>query len=745
MDDNPGTVDQPLASLEGARQRVSQIREPGEPVTVLFAAGTYPFTRPVTFRAADSGSPSARITYRGIPGQEVRFSAGRQVTGWQEVTDLDVRRRLPAASLPHVRVAHLDSQGINDFGQLTTHGFAIGSLRAEAELFWNDEPMVLARWPNEGFRGATGLDGTRRVTVDTDRVAQWEDESDPWILAYWQFDWAEIFEPIVEIDGPNRVLLRSPDVELRFTIAPSKTRWYGYNLLSELDTPGEYYLDRESGLLYFWPPTAQGTAVLSMAEGLLRAQNLAHVTFRGITFEACRATAISVDGGEDIRIVGSTIRNTGHRGIDIEGGIEHEVYGCNIYHCGEGGISMSGGDRPTLVPAHHNAENNHVHHFSRRARTYKSAIAISGVGNRIAHNLIHDGPHMALSAKGNDHLVEYNEVHDVIYESGDAGAYYVGRDWTQRGTILRYNYWHDIAGSTGFGGMTIYLDDQLCGQTIHGNLFERTSYSVFIGGGDDNVVTNNVFIASRKAAHLDNRGMGWQKEQTDDENWSLRTRLHDMPYQNQLWSERYPHLPGILEDEPNIPKRNVFRGNISAGGRWNDINAETKHYQTIEDNLVFDDEPDWVTLHKDEDGRPLNLEFRDPEAVARIGFETLPVASMGLYQDDRRADASAATSVEGVHHETPESLELKPSYPNPFNADTLIPYVIPDDMDVEVSVYDLLGQRIKVLVRGPKAAGHHQVRWDGTDAARRNMASGVYLLRLRSPNFVQTAKTLLLR
>jgi hypothetical protein len=233
------------------------------------------------------------------------------------------------------------------------------------------------------------------------------------------------------------------EVEPRTYISPRRSRWYGLNLLSELDSPGEYYLDREDGRLYFWPPTSEGTAALFMAEGFIRADGLNYVTFRGLIFESCRAAAITVDGGRHTRIVGCTIRNTGHAGIDINGGVDHEVYGCDIYDCGEGGISMSGGDRPTLAPARHNAENNHVYRYSRRSRTYRSAIAVSGVGCRIAHNLIHDGPHMALAARGNDHLIEYNEIHNVVYESGDAGAFYVGRDWTQRGTVLRYNYWHD--------------------------------------------------------------------------------------------------------------------------------------------------------------------------------------------------------------------------------------------------------------------------------------------------------------
>jgi hypothetical protein len=309
---------------------------------------------------------------------------------------------------------------------------------------------------------------------------------------------------------------------------------------------------------------------------------------------------------------------------------------------------MSGGDRPSLTPAKHNAENNHVHHYSRRARTYRSAISVSGVGNRIAHNLIHHGPHMALSAGGNNHVVEYNEIHNVVYESGDAGAFYVGRDWTQRGTILRHNYWHQIVGATGHGGMTIYLDDQHSGHLIHGNLFERCSRAVFIGGGDDNIVTNNVFSDCWRAAHIDNRGMGWQKQATDDPNGTLRTRFRAMPVDSKPWREQYPTLANTLDDDPNVPKRNVFCRNISAGGTWDDIHKGTRKYQTVENNLVFDDDRQWIRLVKDDDGRPVRLEFRDPDQVRQIGFEPLPLQRMGLYDDPRRASRDVDHDVEPV-------------------------------------------------------------------------------------------------
>ncbi len=637
---NAARSDGPLATLQGARDRLRALRKtggPAQPCVVQFQGGTYALRQAVELSAADSGTAAAPVVYRAEPGASVRLTGGREVTNWRTVTDAAVLARLPEEVRAQVQVADLRAQGITDFGKLSVRGFGAGNPSAEAELFLNDEPMTLARWPNEGFRKVTSARDPRVNVTDAERVARWAQEAAPWVFAYWHHDWAELYEPLQGVQPASNALLRTQSIKPVYGITAKVARWYGLNLLSEIDRPGEYYLDRANGLLYFLPPQQGGRAVLSLAESLIRAEKLAHVTFQGFILEACRGTALSLKGGTNCAVVGCTIRNTGHNGVVVSGGVGHTVYGCDVSQVGTGGIAMSGGDRRTLTAAGHNVENNHVHHFGRRARTYQPGIRVDGVGNRIAHNLVHDGPHMALAAGGNDHVVEYNEIHNVVEESGDAGAYYVGRDWTQRGNVLRYNYWHQIVGGTGYGGMTIYLDDQHCGHTIQGNIFERCSQAVFIGGGDDNVVTNNVFLGCWKAAHLDNRGMGWQKKATDDLKGELRSHLRSMPYTNELWRARYPALVGILEDEPGIPKRNVFARNLSAGGVWEDISKTIRAYQTVTNNLVFDAEPGWVQLVKDANGRPVRLDFKDPAAVQALGFVPVPVEKMGLYQDPRRA------------------------------------------------------------------------------------------------------------
>ena len=69
----------------------------------------------------------------------------------------------------------------------------------------------------------------------------------------------------------------------------------------------------------------------------------------------------------------------------------------------------------------------------------RPAVSLQGVGNRATCNLIDNAPHQAISFGGNEHLIEFNEIHSVCFESNDAGAIYSGRDWTMRGTVIRNN------------------------------------------------------------------------------------------------------------------------------------------------------------------------------------------------------------------------------------------------------------------------------------------------------------------
>ena len=501
--------------------------------------------------------------------------------------------------------------------------------------------MTLARWPNQGFTPVVDVAGpvtknsrgqdvcvVGKFVYEGDRPRRWAGEKDVWVHGYWFHDWSDQRHKVESIDVQKRVIAVVPPYH---SYGYRKGKWfYAFNILKELDTPGEWYLDRESGVLYFWPPAddvAAGKPVVSIAAGLITMTDVSHVRFHGMVLEAARGSAVTVSGGENVRITGCVIRNCGTWAVLVRGANQSGVVGCDIYETGCGGVLISGGDRRKLVPAGLFAMNNHIHHYSRWNRMYQPAVAVHGVGNRVAHNLIHDAPHEAIAFSGNDHVIELNEIHSVCYESNDAGAIYSGRNWSWRGTVIRHNYMHHVSGFRSRGCVGVYFDDILSGNAIVGNVFYKVTRAAFIGGGRDNVVENNVFVDCKPALHVDARGMG---KYDYGASTIQPPRLREMPYKESPWKEHYPRLVGMLEDEPQIPKYNRIAHNICWGGRWDEVNKNARPYLILENNLL-DADPRFVDVQKQD------FRLREDSPAWKLGFQRIPIEKIGLEKDALRA------------------------------------------------------------------------------------------------------------
>jgi hypothetical protein len=353
-----------------------------------------------------------------------------------------------------------------------------------------------------------------------------------------------------------------------------------------------------------------------------------HVVFRGLLFEGTRNSLVTITGGAGVTVGGCRLRNAGGWGVFIDGGVHHAVRGCDIHEVGEGGVMLSGGDRPTLAAAGHVAENNHVHHYARLQRTYRPAVEVKGVGNAVLHNHIHHAPHNGILLNGNDHLIEFNRIHHVCQETGDVGAYYMGRDWTMRGTVVRHNHFADLTGPGRLGAMAVYLDDCASGITVVGNVFVRACREVLIGGGRDNLVENNLFIDGDPAVEVDARGLGWFAVTVVPGGW-MRQRLDEMPWTTPLWTDRYPGLATLLDDQPEAPRRNVIRRNVAVGGVWKRIEPTAEVGTLLEDNLV-DVDPRFV------DATRGDYRLRADSPAWAIGFRPIPLERIGIVADDWR-------------------------------------------------------------------------------------------------------------
>ena len=145
-DANPGTTDQPFATLERARDAARQSKGS----TVNLAAGTYRFSKTLELDQRDSGT-----IYRAQPGAPVRLAGSLLVQGSavEPVTDRAILERLLPEVRSKVKQIDLHQLGITDFGEIGPRGFARPYISAPVELFVDDAPLTLAQWPKPGQPG----------------------------------------------------------------------------------------------------------------------------------------------------------------------------------------------------------------------------------------------------------------------------------------------------------------------------------------------------------------------------------------------------------------------------------------------------------------------------------------------------------------------------------------------------------------------------------------------------------------
>jgi len=697
-------TDGPLATLHACQARVRKLLRSvtgaRHSVTVLVRQGTYRLNKTLLLTSEDSGSPVAPVVWRTYPGERVLISGGTRLPELSPLPNQELLARLPEGARPRVRHLDLRLAGITDYGTVTQRG------SPGMELFQESMRMTPARWPNEGWariadvpqRGDTvlhpGLAREQRydgvpagrhygvITYREDRPGCWRDIDQIFLHGYWTFDWSDSYQHVSSIDTlRSEILLAAPHHHYGYT---KNQRYRAVNVLEELDSPGEWFLNRRTGLLVFWPvDSLDGTQleVSLLEDPLVLLEGAELITIEGFSFAVSRGPGVVIRGGLSNVIAGCTFTNLGDDAVIVDGGTGHLVRSCDIRDVARGGIRLSGGDRATLRPAGNAAENNHIHHWSRWLRTGNYAIIIDGVGNSVSHNLIHDAPFEAMYLKGNEHIIEYNEIHRVTQETGDAGALHTGRDWTWRGNLIRHNYFHDLQGPGLHGVMGVYLDDWASGFTVYGNLFYRAGRATLIGGGRDNIVENNIYIECSPSVHLDARGLGWAGYYFDGTRPELFTKMEDMRIHTPPYSKRYPELGSYLDGNPAIPRDNRIARNISWGGRWLDVydyNAFDISVVIIRDNVVADSvllrrrtpglsgwDPYYLNIDLQEgyehltasdkaardvlagnilgpipfvfDPASRRLSIRDTALLERIGFAPLQIEDMGLQMDEFRA------------------------------------------------------------------------------------------------------------
>jgi hypothetical protein len=564
---NPGTEAAPFQSLEKARDAVRILNKLSKATAkvIYISGGNYFLENPVVFTSEDSGTENSPVIYKAKGNEEPVFSGSKILKNWTLLSDGQKTRLLDKQVQGSIYVTDLNGAGVTDFGDATNAG-------KRPELYCNKQLQTLARWPNTGFvkaglaRGNTVLPpdyqkvhGTKEGIFEFvgDRQKRWANEPDVRVGGYWYWDWSEEYQKVAKIDGPGKTIeIAEPFHKYGYK---DSLRYFGLNLFCEIDQPGEWYIDRTTGLLYWFPPEginptdAEVTLTNFSAPFMIEMKNCSFLTLQGLTFCESRGSAIQISDGTNCLVYACRMERFGLDGIHIEGGTQHGISGCLLQNFGHGGIKIKGGDRKTLTPSGHFVENSVVEHFSLFKRTYEPAIYLDGCGMRITNNRFRFSSSSAMRLEGNDFLIENNEIANVVSESDDQGGIDIFYNPSYRGLVIRNNHWMDITGGTRHGAAGVRLDDMISGVTIYGNIFERCGGRDFGGvqihGGKDNLVDNNLFVGCFAAVSFS----PWQEERwlSALERPEIKKKLYqEVDIFSPLYQDKYPALKD-LRSEPN--------------------------------------------------------------------------------------------------------------------------------------------------------------------------------------------------
>lgn len=724
-DSAAGTIDAPLQTLEGARDKIRAIKaESGLPeggITVNLREGDYKYLESsFTLGEQDSGAEGSPIVYQAYPGETVTLSGNVEASGadFEPVTDESILARLPESVHDKVLVYDVTGNlGISEFSPLPKNGFGWPDQPAALNITVDGEAQTLARYPNDGFVNidkaysagfiprnhmpnpdgscpeCTKANGGERIPCKigednwinqaggvwgsralADKYELWSQESDIWTFGYFWWDWADDNIGIKELELDGDMLKFTGEQPSRYGVQASGRRFYAYNLLCEIDQPGEWYLDRENGQLYIYPEKdlSSSTVELSMmGSSFIKAENAEYIQFKNLDISKGNSHGIELVDCSNMLVAGCDFSDLGQRAVVIgkivsadsfsvvsegaQGGHDNIVQSCDIQRTGQGGVYLAGGNRYSLTPANSKVINCSFDDYAVVKRTYSPAIALMGTGLEASNNKITNAPHMAISFDGNDNVIKNNEIAHVCYETSDSGAIYSVRRWSYRGNVITNNYIHDMVSNNGIGSAAVYLDDLMCGTEVTNNLFVNvTGYTTLIGGGRDNIVKNNIQINQNngKGLHYDARGLGWahyhaaSPDGTCFAEWAaLKNTLEQTPENWAKWQEKYPELTEMSLEldgaseciEGKKPANAVITGNLLVGvsNPFGNIDGNVKSMGTFEANESYPAGTDIGFV----DPSALNFEVKEGSLIKeKLGDEHFDASCVSLYKDEYRTE-----------------------------------------------------------------------------------------------------------
>lgn len=543
-----GSIEAPYKTIKAALAE----HKPESGMVLCLREGNYPASDALNLKnvKATEGLP---FFVTACEGEKVSIIGGTDIDSelFTKVTDGDALSRFDPAVADKILVADLAAMGVTDYGKFDTSSSPV--------LFVGDSQYTVARWPNveltsmmhvkdalgeemaaiyedknPGFtqskgtgvidcgiittsmgspcgnyrrysKRATELNNAAGTTVSKDEGAEfcvedirpfsWVDTGNIWMYVSLHDEWTHDYVRVTEFNPETRSV-RTETSNSWGTQYKDCNKFYYYNVMEELDSPGEWYVDDTTGKLYIYPATDIANEKVLFAPSsttMWTLSNCENVIINGISFDHARGQALEIKGTNTKNVVvqNCTFKDVG-TGVSFEGKYSGVINSEFINVTGGKSISLKGGteeDIVNLIPSRQFAQNNKVYN--------SKGITTRGVGNIVGHNYLSNviGSCIYFSVS-RETIVEYNEIVAGPRETLDSGAIYLnGNQQFNRGNHVRYNYIHETGASIGSSiPQSIYFDDMASENYAYGNFI--VGGRMLFHNGSEISVYNNIIMST---------------------------------------------------------------------------------------------------------------------------------------------------------------------------------------------------------------------------------------------------------
>lgn len=609
-DDNKGSEELPLKTIQKALSYVEALQTSEEPfagIVVYLRGGTYQTEETITISRAHSGKNQIPVMISAYDNEEVVITGGKQIAGSQfkPVSEIDTNayNKLPLAVRDEVVAVSLSELGIS------TADAAVTKDGSNYQVFVDGEELTLARYPNAtklaltgkvehigeitatysdlGSKGTNADDPDIRFEMTDLRPTLWDNTDQTiWLHGALYAEWDIKHIRVKEANAATGIMRLDGGSTLGAKTHPDNTYYY-YNILEELDVPGEFYLDNKAGILYMYPISDMSSATVTysaMQDNLMNLTQTESVVLNGLTIEGGSGYGIYMTGCKETLVQNCILRNLGY-GVRIHGQESGVIYS-DIYQTANNPVIIGESEYPDFdYTAEENFLQNCYIHTTGTKNVKSGGVTLQGTGNVVSHNLLQGMYGSAISMRYlKECIIEYNEITGAPTGTYDGAAIYATFNAIATGNHVRYNYIHDIGTfSEESNPHSIYFDEGLRGNYAYGNIMSNVPSGFFTNSGSEHVIINNVVLDGRE---------GTKNALSGSDNFATQT-IDERLVRNSSFGDAYEKFLNLTEAQRSALKERyplsvTMWETIVEAGATGSAGLFAAHGNYVHDNLTYD-------------------------------------------------------------------------------------------------------------------------------------------------------------